>query len=1090
MRRIISKPCVPVMFLLALNALPLWGQAVANATIAGTVIDANGGLVPNAQITATQTETGMSRTTASGADGTYILPNLPVGPYTLEFAAKGFSNRKETGTVLQVGASVTINAKLDLGSENQHVTVQANASMVETQQTSMSQVIDDRRMVDLPLNGRNVTQLIVLAGAASNNTLAGDLVGSKSYPSSTTMSIAGGQGSGTNYLMDGADYNDPWSMVDMPFPFPDALQEFSVESSSLTAQYGVHPGGVVNAVTKSGTNTFHGGLFEFVRNGDTNARNFFAASQDTLRRNQFGGTVGGPIKKDKLFFFFGYQGTRTRTAPPQTISFVPTQAVLNGDFSTLESASCQSTGKARAIVNPATGLAYPNDQVPVSSFNPAALALLKSLPISSNPCGRIVYAVPAPNDENQELGRVDWTISPKQNVFARYFLTKYDAPAPNATSDLLLSSGNGTIDRAESAVIGDNYLISPNAIDSLHLTWSRTQIARVQATGEPTPSSLGINTYNSTPDYLSLSATGYFSLGGSAPAVFNRGSVQVADDFDWIRGRHHFAFGGEFMYTQLNDYNVFDADGIFAFSGQFSGDALLDLMLGRMSTYTQSSVVGGNYRQDYVGVYAQDNFRVTPHFHLNFGVRWEPFLPTADNYNRGDHFDPAAFAAGKTSQVYVNAPAGLFFVGDTGIPKGYTNRRYTDFAPRVGLVWDPKGDGRQSLRGGYGVFYDFTGLQFTSGFSSYAPFGNGVAQTSPPGGLSNPWAGIAGGNPYPLPFPPSSTAVFPTAASYYTLPLNMKPTTMQQWDLSYSRQVKDWVLSATYLGNSTHHLPTGQQINPSVYIPGTCSGSPCSSTKNTTQRRVLYLENPTEGQYYGSILNDLPGGDADYEGIIFSAKSSFSRHYTVMANYTYSHCISDSDYAGDLSNDSFSNPTNLRADFGNCAFDIRQNFNASVVVSSPTFRSRLTESVLGGWQLSPIITYHSGLWFSPVAGLDNSLTGVGLDRANAVGNSYIRNINTLQWLNPSAFSQAAAGTFGDAGRDSLSGPGMFDLDAALSRKFHLHETHMLELRFEFFNALNHPQFSNPSNTLTASTFGEILAAGNPRILQFALKYTF
>ncbi|MGP8247301.1 MAG: carboxypeptidase regulatory-like domain-containing protein, partial [Bryobacteraceae bacterium] len=304
--RIISIACV----LAALSGLPLWGQAVASATIAGTAIDPNGGLIPNARVTATQTATGMVRTTVTSADGTYVLPNLPVGPYTLEVAANGFSSHVETGIVLQVSNNLTINVKLEVGLVSEHVTVAASAAMVETQQTSVSQVVDQQRMVDLPLNGRQATQLILLSGAATT-TPSGDMISTKNYPSSTTMSIAGGQGNGTNYLMDGADNNDPWSSVNLPFPFPDALQEFSVENSSLNARYGVHPGGVVNAVTKSGTNAFHGSLFEFLRNGDANARNFFAASQDTLRRNQFGGTVGGPVRKDKLFFFFGYQGTRT-----------------------------------------------------------------------------------------------------------------------------------------------------------------------------------------------------------------------------------------------------------------------------------------------------------------------------------------------------------------------------------------------------------------------------------------------------------------------------------------------------------------------------------------------------------------------------------------------------------------------------------------------------------------------------------------------------------------------------------------------------------------------------------------------------------
>ncbi|MGP8243831.1 MAG: carboxypeptidase regulatory-like domain-containing protein, partial [Bryobacteraceae bacterium] len=785
-----------------------------------------------------------------------------------------------------------------------------------------------------------------------------------------------------------------------------------------------------------------------------------------------------------------------RTTPPNTISFVPTQAVLNGDFSALESAACQSSGKARTITNPSTGVPFPNAQVPVSSFNPAALNLLKGVPVSSNPCGRTVYGIPNPSAENQEIGRFDWNISSSHSIFGRYFITKYNAPAPTLNGDQLLSTLPAAIDRSESAVVGDNYSFSANAINSAHATWSRTQIGRGPSSGLTDPNSLGINMYQVVPGFMNLSASGYFAVGcGScAPAAFNRASVQLADDFDLIRGRHHIAFGGEWIHTLLNSFNVFNGNGSFTFNGQFSGDSLVDLMLGQPSSLTQGNIGRGNYRQDYIGTYAQDSFHVNAHFNVNFGVRWEPYLPAADVYNRGGYFSPAAFAAGQTSSQYANSPAGLFFVGDPGIPRGYTNKRYSTLAPRLGIVWDPKGDGRQTIRAGYGMFYDFAGLQFTTGFNSDAPWGSTVTLTSLPGGLSNPYAGIAGGNPFPVPSPPTRNQPFPLSGTYITLPLNMKPTTMQQWNLSYSRQIGEWVVSATYMANSSRHIYAGLALNPSVYIPGTCNGAACSTTKNTQQRRVLYLENPAQGQYYGSMVQAFPDGDASYQAVIFTAKRHFSHNYTVMANYTYSHCISDADYAGDIGGSSttgvFENPNSLRQDFGNCNFDLRQNFNASVVAAAPSFRTHWEEAVLGGWQLSPIVSYHSGFWFSPLSGLDNSLTGVGLDRPNVLGNPYIRNLNTLQWISAAAFSQNAAGTFGNAGRDSLEGPGAFDIDAALSRTFQIHESHRLELRFEFFNVLNGVRFSNPPATLSLSTFGKIQAAGDPRILQFALKYSF
>src|SRR5438876_7274268 len=360
-------------------------QAVANATIHGIVADATGAVIPNAQIKARQTDIGQVRSTASNSDGSYVLPNLPVGPYSIEVAAPAFNSYVQSGVVLQVGNNVQINVTLQVGAVNQELRVSANAAMVETQDTSISEVVDQRRIVDLPLNGRQATDLILLSGGANVPPNAASRVATThDYPTAVGISVSGGQINGNKYLLDGGDHNDSHSNVNLPFPFPDALQEFSVQTNGVSSRYGLHPGAVVNVVTKSGTNQFHGGLFEFVRNGDFNARNFFAPAQDTLRRNQFGGMAGGPVKTDKIFLFSGYQATRTRTAPPQSIAYVPTQAALSGDFSALESAACQSSRKAVTLMDPASGQPFPNSFVSPTRFNAQTLALLKVVPVSAD----------------------------------------------------------------------------------------------------------------------------------------------------------------------------------------------------------------------------------------------------------------------------------------------------------------------------------------------------------------------------------------------------------------------------------------------------------------------------------------------------------------------------------------------------------------------------------------------------------------------------------------------------------------------------------------------------------------------------------
>jgi Carboxypeptidase regulatory-like domain len=385
MRQCTFTAGIVAAILMLLSPMKVTAQAVANAEVHGTVADPSGAVIPGAMVKAIQTDTGQNLSTVTGSDGSYVLTNLPVGPYRLEVSSASFSTYVQSGVTLQVGNNVQVNVVLQVGSVTQDVKVTAAAAMVETQDTSVSQVIDQRRIIDLPLNGRQVTDLILLSGGSNvPPNAASRVVTTHDYATAVGVSISGGQENGNNYLLDGGDNNDSHSNVNLPFPFPDALQEFNVQTNGVSARYGLHPGAVVNVVTKSGTNQIHGDLFEFVRNGDFNARNFFAPTQDTLRRNQFGGTVGGPVIKDKIFLFSGYQGTRTRTAPPQSVSYVPTQMALNGDFSVLESAACQSNGKSVQLVDPSNNNApFPNNFISqaASARRPPRLRSSSPLPV-------------------------------------------------------------------------------------------------------------------------------------------------------------------------------------------------------------------------------------------------------------------------------------------------------------------------------------------------------------------------------------------------------------------------------------------------------------------------------------------------------------------------------------------------------------------------------------------------------------------------------------------------------------------------------------------------------------------------------------
>ena len=732
--------------LLVSSAAAIRAQSVGAAQIGGTISDPTGAIVQGAQVRAVHAETGLTRLAVSASNGAYTLPNLPVGPYSLEVSSPGFERHVSSGIVLEVGNQAVLNIKLRIGDTTQEVRVTADAAMVQTQDTSISEVIDRRRIIDLPLNGRQPTELILLAGGSMRVPAASfgggnAIVTTKNYPGSVAFSVGGGQATGNNYVMDGADNNDSFSNVNLPFPFPDALQEFSVQTNGLSAQFGLHPGSVVNVITKSGTNQFHGNLFEFVRNGAFNARNFFAASQDTLRRNQFGGTIGAPIKRDQIFGFFGYQRTIVRTAPPSTLSFVPTEAAFRGDFSTLESAGCQSSRTHRAITDPASGQPFPNDLVPVSRLSPQALNLAKYLPPSADPCGAIRYGIPNPSEESQYIGRVDWRINAKHDFFSRYFLLDYTNPPLFDGKNGLTTPRAGVAVRSQSFVLGENYSITPSIVNSFRATFSRLRDNRSAASNLFTLADAGVKVFQYDPHFINMSVSGAFSFGcgNCATARFNRNTFQFADGIEIVRGRHQISLGADYARLQFNEFNLLDANATMGFNGQVTRDALADFLIGRPSSLTQIVPDGMAFRQNSIGLYAQENFQVNRRLHVHAGLRWEPFSPERDLFGRGSYFSLDAFKAGSRTGKYNNAPPGVFFNGDAGVPNGYLNNRYKTFAPRVGLAWDPRGNGKQSLRASYGIFFDRPNTFFNAKYADAPPWGNRVTVASP-GSLGDPYA--------------------------------------------------------------------------------------------------------------------------------------------------------------------------------------------------------------------------------------------------------------------------------------------------------------------------------------------------------------
>lgn len=1081
-----------ILACLVLASGVVWAQS-STAQVSGIVNDQTGAVLPGVEITVTQTETGITRTTITNETGSYVLPNLAVGPYRLEASLPGFRTFVQTGIVLQVNASPVINPVLEIGQVSEQVEVQANAALVETRNLGVGQVIENERILELPLNGRQVTDLIVLSGAAvqtgTNST--------RSMQGVPLISLAGGLSTasgGATYTLDGAMHNDPTGNSTLPLPFPDALQEFKVETGVLPAQTGMHSAGLVSAVTKSGTNDLHGDLFEFVRNDLFNARNYFATTQSTLKRNQFGGTLGGPIMRNKLFFFSGYQGTTTRQDPANNIKFVPTAAMMSGDWSAFASPACNA-GRQITLRVP-----FVNNQVNPALYSRAAVAIANKLPKTSDPCGKAVYGSRNIVNDHQAVGKIDYQVTANHSVFGRYVAESYKNPHPYTFSpdNLLNATGQGFDNLAQSFAIGDTYLINPNTVNSFRAVANRTATKRSVAEFFSAPD-VGINAYSYLPKLMSMTISGGFSLGGNL-ATFRTTTFAGSDDLSVVKGTHQISFGASLAHWRTNG-NPHQLDpGSYTFNGQDTGLGMGDFLLGKLSRFAQAAPNVLYTDKWYFGMYGQDTWKATPALTLNYGLRWEPFFPTVYPNGIVDNFDYDRFRQGIKSTIYKNAPAGFYYPGDPGFPgKAGSHKAWAHFAPRVGFAWDPSGDGRTSIRSGFSIAFDTGVADANNTMSNASPWGQNVTIDSPAGGFDNPWQGVQGGNPFPV-RPGDPNAPYSSYGSFSSVNYDFHTTYVEAWTLSIQHQfAADWLASASYLGNQAVHVYTQAPLNPAIYFPGgpcTINGvtyNPCSTTANTNQRRRLGLERPQDAPFLGPIMEADSGANQTYHGLLLSLQRRASRGVTISGNYTWSHCIGIP--LGE-SGDTYVRLYDRESERSNCkstrsdSVDRRQVFNLTAVIETPQFANSRLRALASGWRFSGIYRRSTGTYLTVLSGLDRALSGVTTQRpdqvlANVYGDKSLNN-----YLNPAAFAQPALGTYGNMRPANIVGPASWQLDVALSRMFRIREAQRLELRAEAFSVTNSLRMGNPNVTLNTNTFGQITTASDPRILQFALKYVF
>ena len=1140
-----------------------FGHAMAqNATsqVSGIVSDALGAFVADAQVQIKNTDTNAIRTATTNDRGEYTFPSLDIGPYQLQVKKEGFSSYVQSGIVLQVNTSPAIMVTLQVGSVNQEIDVQANAAMVETQSPAVNQVINPQQVVDLPLNGRQATDLVALSGAAVNTNGAGGSINTLDYPNAVSYSVAGSQPNATNYYLDGAQHLDYRTNVGLPMPFPDALAEFSVGISAMPANLGTHPGGTVNGATRAGGNNFHGNLFDFVRNGvmDATTRTYPNTNgvvtpgvRDTLVRNQFGGTIGGPIRRNKVFFFAGYQGTNqsSTTGAATTTVLVPTPTMLGGDFSAAlaKGSGCSISGQTiNSAFTTAPGSNIIQPALLQTASAKVASALAQLVPSSGNYdiCGDYSYkALPLVDIENQLIGRVDWERTQNDTIFGRYFITKYTQPSYYTAGNLFSSSGTGLGDQIQTVAIGDTRVIGAHIINTVRLAFDRTATQRTSNPGIPTICQLGAVATCPIANFINVY---YKNTPGFLGYDFEN-SYGVSEGFAWTNGKHQLNAGFSWLHVQMNGNGTFQMNPTPTFNGGYTGVTMADFVTGNVDGMGQGNGQLSRDGQNQPSLYVQDAWKIVPRFQLTAGLRWDPFIAQYNKYGMASAFSLAGYQAGTFSKQYVNAPPGVTFPGDAGFNgKSDTNNTYNAFAPRLGFVWDITGKGTQTLRAGYGYFYDTSVLWNTMHVVLNPPWGETLSFTpisvAAGGGLANVYAGANGPNPFPTPLNPPSNFAFPVNGTWIFEGQTNKPTNVQQWNLSYQKQLTRNLLgSATYIGNKTSHVWLGLSQNSASYLAQYGTTGPCTlpygtgsytfavcnsasgkNEKDTTgavlnvnARRALTMIHPSYGpQLAGGLTSAFSLGDGAYNGLLLSLEQRMAHGFSVLTNYTWSHCLDDGEIGQDITN-GFENPANPKANWGNCGYNRKGIFNLSVTGQTGQYSNRAMRMFVGGWNGSGVFTAATGTNYNLTDNFDYSLTGVGLDRPNLVGNpnqpgqvsgnptcTAPTQVHTLRyWFNPCSFAPQALGTFGNELRNDQVGPANWNLNLAVWRSFSLPEHIRLDFRAEAFNALNHTQIGLPTTTLTGGGSNPTLSTSTgiittsavgylPRTMQLAVKASF
>ncbi len=1111
MRMQAAIKCTGLIAILVLLCVLTSQAQVSTATITGVVQDASGAVIPNAEITATQTATNLTVKAASGGDGIFNLRSLPVGPYTLSVKAAGFAPYTQTGIVLTVGQVANLTLSMKVGGDEQKVEVSADAAAVQTTESSIQSIVPEAIVSDIPLNGRNPATIIFTVPGVTDavlNVPVGSTIANldpvksadHSLPGASAPTSHGVKAGGTYFSLDGASNIDPFTVLGANFPNPDATQEFNVVTGTYGARYVSAPGGSVNIITKSGTNNIHGSAFEYLRNGFFNAQNPILKKPDILHRHQFGGAVGAPIVKNRLFAFASYQRTMQTDATTKSFA-VPTTAQRNGTF------ICTNPfGGCGLAHNIATGQQV---QIPAPMLSTVARNLLSHIPLPDDEAtGQLTFGVPSRLHDDQFVIKSDLNLG-SHRLFGRYFFDHYNRPAIAAQATNIFTATQGQISNWNSLAFGDTWAKGQWVLDS-RFVYNDAVIDNLQDKADQALSMTALGAQNFT--VPSFGGTPLFGvdpmvISTPTPSHFPRKSWVFSEDAAVIWGKHQLSFGANYTRTRYTENNASGQQGVFIYpvgltSGILFGGTvpdgqggqqplpngispgnIADFMLGAPLIAIQSDGWLVSTAANLPGMYFEDKYRVTPKLTMTAGMRWDPYLPYVPDRNQMDCWIP-----GQQSKVFVNAPIGVNYPGDPGCSSGGTRRKLNNFQPRIGLAWDPTGSGKMSIRAGYGMYSMQLPLTSFNGLST-PPWINSITLQGPFHFIDNLWNSAGMANPFAdgfhdISYKPATDAAFPSVKlNIGAIAPDFKPGYVQQWSLSVQRALTDSdTIDVAYVGTKGTHLGASYDANLAEYVPGLCGGVACSSTdsNNINSRR------PYQSVAQVAMLGS--GANSSYNGLDLSYTHRMKWGLYVSSAFTWSKCLDDTSGAPPTTQSIAILGNDLSLRHGRCDFD--QNYVSRTTFNwdMPKFKNAapVVRAIVGNWSTSGLLTLDAGQPFSVASPSDNSMSGQS-SYADLTGAPIYVNGK----LNSAAFTQNAAGTYGNSGRNSFRAPGYRNFDLSLTKNIPVNERFKILFRSEAFNLFNHTNYLPPQASLNNTLlFGTYNLARDPRIMQFSLKAMF